>query len=618
MNSISSESKTNNIFCYNWLQGSRKIPEEISCKIVSNLSHVDAWSFSQACRDAQRIKNDMTVSNAYLNRIGYVQENIQESNQMMIAVIDRVKFLHSKGWLSDIQPSPFEYLDNTPSENMVSVICPWTNEWSVLKENKSLGIDTNRLRNYEDISTNSEIGQYQYVFLRYYGENKITHLTFRALQNFIDKFGLNTTYGRIKCSFLHAAVELDRTEIVEFLVNAGAQINILNHQRMTALHLAAFFGFDSTVSVLIDAGAEIDENDGGGFSVIYLATQNNHIGTVRLLISKNADVDQANLLCNYTPLMIAAKKGYFTVIQMLLKAGCKFNKVDSNGDTALHIAVMWNQVEVVEELIDAGADVNLGNKKGETPLSIASAKNFELVELLVDAGANINQLDENGLSPIFQAVISNKYACVEFLLDCNAKINGLRDSKGSSLLSYAIVKGCREICSLLIQNKADIDEHDNEGNTPLLLSINQKVDDKYPNFYFEVISRLIRAGADVSKANNKNETPLLTAISVNNRFAVKSLLKAGANIDVADLKGRTALMIAAKKDWIEGIELLMKSGAEVNLEDKYGWTALMYATEWKSTEAVELLNNLGGIINETPKKPLGSRRSRYYDFLDNA
>jgi len=55
----------------------------------------------------------------------------------------------------------------------------------------------------------------------------------------------------------------------------------------------------------------------------------------------------------------------------LIKHGANPNTPDSFGDTPLHNAVLYNEVEVVKLLIAVGADHNKKNNSGKTPLDIA-------------------------------------------------------------------------------------------------------------------------------------------------------------------------------------------------------------------------------------------------------
>ncbi len=57
---------------------------------------------------------------------------------------------------------------------------------------------------------------------------------------------------------LLAAVQLGRTQLVEQLLDAGAQIDATNGDRETALHLAAWTGHLNIVRLLIKRGAAVN------------------------------------------------------------------------------------------------------------------------------------------------------------------------------------------------------------------------------------------------------------------------------------------------------------------------------------------------------------------------
>jgi ankyrin repeat protein len=74
----------------------------------------------------------------------------------------------------------------------------------------------------------------------------------------------------------------------------------------------------------------------------------------------------------------AAKKGELSKLTTLLKMkSTSANKVNGDGDTLLHIAVMHNHIQIVKYLIDNyDVDVNVRNHAGKTPLMIAKEKSF--------------------------------------------------------------------------------------------------------------------------------------------------------------------------------------------------------------------------------------------------
>lgn len=69
------------------------------------------------------------------------------------------------------------------------------------------------------------------------------------------------------------------------------------------------------------------------------------------------------------------------------------------GQTPMHIAALWGNVEAIQVLLAAGANVNVENVRGTTPLHFAAAarKNAKAtVEVLLKAGAKTDITDMSG------------------------------------------------------------------------------------------------------------------------------------------------------------------------------------------------------------------------------
>lgn len=76
------------------------------------------------------------------------------------------------------------------------------------------------------------------------------------------------------------------------------------------------------------------------------------------------------------------------------------NSVGFFGNTPLHVAITWGDLEAVKLLVENGADINLAGELGETPLhhAIAMAE-FQVARYLVILGANQNVLNSEGKLP---------------------------------------------------------------------------------------------------------------------------------------------------------------------------------------------------------------------------
>lgn len=72
-----------------------------------------------------------------------------------------------------------------------------------------------------------------------------------------------------------------------------------------------------------------------------------------------------------SPLLLAASRGHYEVVQYLLRAGLPVNESDELENTALMFAAFHNHVAIVSLLLDWGADVTAVNAEGWDALQIA-------------------------------------------------------------------------------------------------------------------------------------------------------------------------------------------------------------------------------------------------------
>ncbi|KAK8744128.1 hypothetical protein OTU49_001012, partial [Cherax quadricarinatus] len=120
-----------------------------------------------------------------------------------------------------------------------------------------------------------------------------------------------------------------------------------------------------------------------------------------------------------TPLMEAASGGYVEVGRVLLDKGADVNAppVPSSRDTALTIAADKGHYKFVELLIQRGAQVEVKNKKGNSPLWLAAnGGHLEVVQLLYSATADIDSEDNRKVSCLMAAFKRGHYKVVKYMV----------------------------------------------------------------------------------------------------------------------------------------------------------------------------------------------------------
>ncbi|XP_078608281.1 uncharacterized protein LOC144880137 isoform X2 [Branchiostoma floridae x Branchiostoma japonicum] len=206
-----------------------------------------------------------------------------------------------------------------------------------------------------------------------------------------------------------------------------------------SLIIAAQEGHMEVVQQLLEAGAELNDTDQDGCTPLYMAASKNHVDVVQQLLKAGAEVDKAKQ-DGTTPLSTAAQNGHVEVVQQLLKAGAEVNKADEEGFTPLYVAAQEGHVEVVQQLLKAGAEVdkvaqvtdNEGSCQGITALhGAAIGGHFEVAAALLSASkGTINQKSTMGffesnekmtdITPLHAAAESGNLNIVNLLISAGA------------------------------------------------------------------------------------------------------------------------------------------------------------------------------------------------------
>lgn len=239
---------------------------------------------------------------------------------------------------------------------------------------------------------------------------------------------------------LHYAAQGGHMEMVAFLLEQGAAVDIKNEVNETPLQYAAAFGKKEVVEFLLSKGAELNAKTQFGNSAAYAAMRGNY-DILEYLINKGADImvkDEDGT----TLLHFCAIKGSKELISFLIKKGIPVDGKTIQNRTPLHFAVMGGNLDGVNVLIQEGADVNFfGPDEGNDywhPLTAAARDgNIEILQALIKAGAAVNfKQKKTQLTPLHVAALKGYGKVVALLLDAGAEPNPL-DSFQKTPLYYA-------------------------------------------------------------------------------------------------------------------------------------------------------------------------------------
>ena len=182
----------------------------------------------------------------------------------------------------------------------------------------------------------------------------------------------------------------------------------------TPLIIAARDGKLDFLKVLLRYEANIEARgtikiESGEFSevvedctALWIAAVKGHFDVVRLLIGQNAEVD-SRTSTNSTPLRAAAFKGHLGIVRCLVENGADVNARKNFNDTLLMVACFKGHLDVASYLVKHGANMNLQDHHGRSCLHYASERgHVQLVcELLALGAKQIQALDR--LTPLLEA-----------------------------------------------------------------------------------------------------------------------------------------------------------------------------------------------------------------------
>jgi len=152
----------------------------------------------------------------------------------------------------------------------------------------------------------------------------------RALERGVD---LEAKDDLGRTALLLAARDAGSLELVRFLREKGAAVDVPDVEGRAALSHAAESGRLDVVRELAAHGAETDRADREQRTPLFFAAAGNHRETVEFLLAKGARVDAANQFGD-TPLMLACAKGYAEMAALLLAKGADPALRDQEGRTA--------------------------------------------------------------------------------------------------------------------------------------------------------------------------------------------------------------------------------------------------------------------------------------------
>ena len=303
-------------------------------------------------------------------------------------------------------------------------------------------------------------------------------------------------------STLHVAVRLRNVELVWKTLNEpGIDVNHLNFNRKTPLHLACAIGHVSIIWLLVAFGADVFKRDRKNVCAYDLEIVQMIVSSdvwQRSLTSIHGDsslhdaikygdwpweevktlIEQQEVLVNSTnsynetPLHLACACGYIDIVKLLMSNGADMYKRDCYNNTAFHRAIIKGHVDVVDYFITNHLyHTREKGYQGRSPLHLACCLgNTTLVNDLV-LKCHFSEIavgDASTLTPLHLAVLYNQIAVAEQLITKHGHSVDCVNENKETPLHFACFSGRLPFISMFVhEHQAGLDVCNKDKDRPL-------------------------------------------------------------------------------------------------------------------------------------------------------
>ncbi|XP_063690862.1 protein phosphatase 1 regulatory subunit 12A-like isoform X4 [Bolinopsis microptera] len=331
---------------------------------------------------------------------------------------------------------------------------------------------------------------------------------------------------------LHLACIAGSEEVVNKLLEFGADTTTMDDEFHTPLHLATVSGNAGCIVLLAQSGADVNVTDANGaYPLHYAANMSRDIEKLpedAPVPTPSGDKATSDLLFIDPSLRNRPREDAQKALESLLallENGASVVVRDSSGAQPLFNAAREGNEAACRLLLDFEADVAAKDNHGRTALHVAAQEGHGdvLTTLLeVQNMACLDAVDDRGRTPLMYAAASGKTKCVELLLEASANPNH-KDDKQISVAHCLASVGDVEGMKLLKAKSGNLSTASKSGTYPLHeAALAGKPD---------VMSYLVKQGVVMGVRDSSGITPLHCSIANDNPECCKILVENGDNIN---------------------------------------------------------------------------------------
>uniref|UniRef100_A0A674EK83 Serine/threonine-protein phosphatase 6 regulatory ankyrin repeat subunit A-like n=1 Tax=Salmo trutta TaxID=8032 RepID=A0A674EK83_SALTR len=303
-------------------------------------------------------------------------------------------------------------------------------------------------------------------------------------------------------------------------------------------------------------------------------------------------------------LMIAVRENRLSTVDRLLELGGSPSERTKDGRTALHVAAAHSKEDIVKLLVRKADPDSLGGPKDQLPLHFAASRatpSLGTIQTLLKFSSKEARLvpDKDGCIPLLLAVEAGNVGIVRELLGTLAEpqLRAQKTGSGDAALHVCCRKTDLEMAKVLIENGANVDIQNEEGQTPLHIAAWEGDVLLLKLFY--------QSKANPNITDKMDRSPLHIAAERGHTNVVEVLTeKFKSNVLARTKDGSTLMHIASQCGHPETALTFLKKGVPLHMPNKSGAMCLHAAAKQGHTAVVKSLLLKGAHVDTTTKDGL--------------
>jgi hypothetical protein len=205
------------------------------------------------------------------------------------------------------------------------------------------------------------------------------------------EFGANIELPDLHgCTPLLYAIYFGRHAMVQRLLSTGANADAVTHDGRGGVHIAIVEKDTEMFSLLVERGLSTTSTDHFGSAPLHLACDEGLQFEAEKLVRAAPEASERindHSLIYGTPLYVAARQGFVSIVQKLLNAGAVIDKTGPGNmlGPALMAACAWGRREVVQLLLSRGASTEVEGSRFLSAAGTARAfRRPQIIKILED------------------------------------------------------------------------------------------------------------------------------------------------------------------------------------------------------------------------------------------